>query len=156
MLHIGGEGDIKPPMFSPDYEVCRGHTIEPENVFLIQNFEFECYHLFDCFIPCRGIGGRSMDSDRTKRLHKDFMKHMANTKMPNTKLWQISSTLMYDLGVNVDIPDPGVNINIPDTSTDYNHSQKIAFILPGQQINVWRGRGVKPISSRIISDSGVT
>ena len=97
-----------------------------------------------------------MDSDRTKRLHKDFMKHMANTKMPNTKLWQISSTLMYDLGVNVDIPDPGVNINIPDTSTDYNHSQKIAFILPGQQINVWRGRGVKPISSRIISDSGVT
>ena len=54
------------------------------------------------------------------------------------------------------IPDPGVNIDIPDTSTDYNRSQKIAFILPGQQINVWRGRGVKPISSRIISDSGVT
>ena len=86
-----------------------------------------------------------MDSDRTKRLHKDFMKHMANTKMPNTKLWQISYRLMYGLGVD-----------IPDTSTDYNHSQKIAFILPGQQINVWRGRGVKPISSRIISDSGVT
>ena len=74
MLHIGGEGDIKPPMFSPDYEVCRGHTIEPENVFFNPKF------------PCRGIGGRSMDSDRTKRLHKDFMKHMANTKIPNTKL----------------------------------------------------------------------
>ena len=97
MLHIGGEGDIKPPMFSPDYEVCRGHTIEPENVFLIQNFEFECSHLFDCFIPCWGIGGRSMDSDRTKRLYKDFMKHMANTKMPNTKLSNTRKDFMKHL-----------------------------------------------------------
>ena len=33
---------------------------------------------FNPKFPCRGIGGRSMDSDRTKRLNKDLMKHMAN------------------------------------------------------------------------------